>query len=146
MSLPDNLNSQTRGEPWYKDGVQFTCETGCTRCCGGAPGDVFISRAELDAIAAHLNEPVADFERKQVRHYPSGRMSLKERRNGECVLLTEEGCSVYEARPQQCRDFPFWPEVMKSVFSWIKEADRCPGINVGETHAAPKISEMLKRQ
>jgi len=132
--------------PWYKSGVKFSCQSGCVRCCGGAPGDVFVSRAEVDAIAAHMNIPVQEFEDSFVRHYSSGRMSLTERRNGDCILLNEKGCGVYDVRPQQCRDYPFWPEVMKSVFAWIKEADRCPGINVGEIHAAPKIADLLRSQ
>ena len=57
-----------------------------------------------------------------------------------------QGCGIYDVRPKQCRDYPFWPEVMKSVFSWVKEAQRCPGINDGEINPAPKISELLKSQ
>ncbi|HLX63072.1 MAG TPA: YkgJ family cysteine cluster protein [Planctomycetota bacterium] len=132
--------------PWYKSGVQFSCQPGCVRCCGGAPGDVFVSREEIDAIAAFMNLPVQEFEDSFVRHYSSGRMSLTERRNGDCILLNEKGCSVYSVRPKQCRDYPFWPEVMKSVFSWIREAERCPGINVGEHHPAPKLVEILQSQ
>lgn len=139
-------DERLRDDPWYKSGVRFTCQPGCVRCCGGAPGDVFVSRAEIDAIAAFMQVSVREFEDSFVRHYSSGRMSLTERRNGDCVLLNEKGCSVYAVRPQQCRDYPFWPEVMKSVFAWIKEAEKCPGINVGELHAAPKIAEMVKRQ
>ncbi|MEI6231716.1 MAG: YkgJ family cysteine cluster protein [Planctomycetota bacterium] len=134
--------------PWYKGGVKFTCQSGCVRCCGGAPGDVFVTREEVDAIAAFKAIPVQEFEDKFVRHYYSlKRMSLTERRNGDCILLdSAKGCSVYDVRPKQCRDYPFWPEVMKSVFSWIKEADRCPGIQVGEVHEAPKIADLLRSQ
>ncbi len=134
-------------DPWYKRGVKFTCQSGCVRCCGGAPGDVFVSREEVNAIAAFMKLPLREFEDSYVRHYSSGLMSLTERRNGDCILLDPtKGCSVYDVRPQQCRDYPFWPEVMKSVFSWIKEADRCPGIQVGEVHEAPKIADLLKSQ
>jgi uncharacterized protein len=134
-------------ELWYKDGVKFSCQFGCTRCCGGAPGDVFITDAEAEAIAGVLKMPLDEFHNQLVRHYSSGKMSLKERRNGDCVLLEPgKGCTVYSARPQQCRDYPFWPEVMKSPFAWIREAQRCPGINVGETHSAPKIVDLLKTQ
>ena len=131
---------------WYQDGLRFTCQSGCARCCGGAPGDVFVTREEIDAIAARMNIAVAEFEDSYVRHYSSGKMSLIEKRNGDCILLDEKGCSAYAARPKQCRDFPFWPEIMKSPFAWLKEAQRCPGIGVGELHDAPKILELLKSQ
>jgi uncharacterized protein len=134
-------------ETWFKDGVNFSCQPGCVRCCGGAPGDVFISDEELRAIAGFLKMPPEDFDASYVRHYSSGKMSLTERRNGDCILLDGgKGCSVYSVRPQQCRDYPFWPEIMKSPFAWLREAQRCPGINTGETHHAPKILELLKSQ
>ena len=33
-------------------------------------------------------------------------LSLNEQSDGCCVFLTGQGCSVYEARPEQCRNFP----------------------------------------
>src|ERR1700710_2942749 len=115
---PDFITDQMLADdPWYKQGVKFSCQAGCVRCCGGAPGDVFVSSDEINAIAAFLKIPVQEFEDIFVRSYSSGRKSLTERRNGDCILLNERGCSVYGVRPKQCRDYPFWPEVMKSVFS-----------------------------
>lgn len=132
---------------WFSEGVKFSCQPGCVRCCGGAPGDVFVTQQEINAIAAHVKLSVREFEDSFVRHYSSGKMSLIEQRNGDCILLDSgKGCSVYDVRPKQCRDYPFWTEVMRSPFSWLKEAQRCPGINVGEDHAAPKIIELLKTQ
>ena len=133
-------------EPWYSAGVLFSCQSGCTRCCGGAPGDVFVSAEEIAAIAASMELPIQEFEYSFVRHYSNGRNSLIERHNGDCIFLTEKGCGIYGVRPKQCRDYPFWPEIMKSMFAWVREAQRCPGISVGEHHPAPKITEMLKSQ
>lgn len=146
-----DLNLAPGGEnssaPWYAQGVKFTCQSGCTRCCGGAPGDVWVSDAEVRAIAEFMHLPVAEFEKKYVRlYFMSGRKSLKELANGDCVMLRKNGCGIYSVRPKQCRDYPFWPEVMKNVFNWVTEAQRCPGINEGELHSAPKIAEMLKTQ
>ena len=132
---------------WAGEGVRFTCQAGCTRCCGGAPGDVFVTQDEIDQIAAFLKIDKSEFEDSFVRHYSSGLMSLTERPNGDCVMLEAQGCSVYSVRPKQCRDYPFWPEIMKSRFSWLKEAQRCPGINVGnELYSVPKIANLLKSQ
>ena len=44
-------------DPWYQDGLRFTC-TRCGNCCTGAPGYVWVTPAELEALAAHLGEPV----------------------------------------------------------------------------------------
>ncbi|MBI3829632.1 MAG: YkgJ family cysteine cluster protein [Planctomycetes bacterium] len=132
--------------PWFAEGVRFTCQPGCRRCCGGAPGDVWVTEAEIAAIAEYMKLAPDEFERSYLRRYASGRASIRERSNGDCVLLDEKGCSVYPARPKQCRDYPFWPEVMATPFAWIAEMNRCPGIGDGELHEAPKIVDLLKTQ
>jgi len=33
-------------------------------------------------------------------------LSLTERPDGSCFFLKENRCTCYEARPEQCRDFP----------------------------------------
>ena len=81
-----------------------------------------------------------------MRHYSSGKQSLRERANGDCVLLDGKGCSSYAVRPQQCRAYPFWPEVVKSREAWLREARRCPGIGVGELHSAEAILAIVKSQ
>lgn len=138
MSVPE--------APWFKDGLRFECVSGCTRCCRGEPGDVFVTREELAAIAKLLGEEPAAFEDRCVRHYSSGKLSLKERKNGDCVLLNATGCTAYAARPRQCRDFPFWPEVVESPASWLRESRRCPGIDSGPLHDAAFICQTLLRQ
>ena len=131
---------------WFKDGVRFSCQSGCTRCCGGAPGDVFVTAEEIAAIAQLLKIEPTEFEASYVRHYSSGKMSLTERPNGDCVMLDGKGCGIYSARPKQCRDYPFWSEIMEGPFAWLREAQRCPGINVGALHDAPRILKLLNVQ
>ncbi|HYG73870.1 MAG TPA: YkgJ family cysteine cluster protein [Planctomycetota bacterium] len=147
MSSPARAENSGALQTWFAEGVKFSCITGCVRCCGGAPGDVFITQEELKKIAAFMKMDEREFTDSFVRQYSSGKMSLTEKRNGDCVLLDEKkGCSVYDVRPKQCRDYPFWPEIMKSPFAWLREAQRCPGIGEGEVHTAPKIAELLKNQ
>lgn len=36
------------------------------------------------------------------------RLALREETNGACALLdSDNSCSIYECRPQQCSDFPY---------------------------------------
>ena len=132
--------------PWFACGLRFTCLPGCRRCCGGAPGDVWVTDAERGALARQLGMEREEFERRYVRHYASGRASLRERYSGECVLLDEQGCSAYPVRPQQCRDYPFWPEVLASPLDWEAEKRRCPGLDQGALHSAPEIERILATQ
>jgi len=131
---------------WFQNGLRFSCQPGCVRCCCGAPGDVFITDEELRSLAAHLDIPFEEFDNQYVRHYSSGRKSLLERANGDCVLLAGSGCSVYAVRPQQCRAYPFWPEILRRRATWLREARRCPGVNAGALHGPEAILAALKSQ
>src|SRR6476660_8667816 len=111
-------------EPWYGDGLKFTCST-CGNCCTGGPGFVFISKEEIGRLAGHLGLTVYEVVERYCRKI-DGQFSLVERRNArgeyDCIFLKEippemgnEGqvrqtrrvCGVYEARPLQCRTWPF---------------------------------------
>jgi Fe-S-cluster containining protein len=86
-----------------------TCEG---RCCTGESGYIYVTKTEIENISELLGLSVNDF----VREYLFKKMykySIKERKVGdsyECVFYNKEsnGCSIYEARPSQCRTFPFW--------------------------------------
>ncbi len=67
--------------------------------------------------------------------------------NGEdCSFLKNKRCSIYSARPMQCRTWPFWPETM-SAKSWKKDVmGFCPGVNKGPVRTADEIKSALKQQ
>ncbi len=117
--------------PWYRDGLKFKC-TGCGDCCTGAPGFVWVTNAEIAALAAAIGIDAAEFERRYVRKVGI-RKSLKEWSNGDCVFFHTESrtCQVYEARPRQCRTWPFWPSNLASPATWADTAERCSGCNRG---------------
>jgi Fe-S-cluster containining protein len=126
-------------QPWYQDGLRFKC-TGCGQCCTGSPGHVWVSPSEAEAIAEQLNISVEEFIKKYTRRV-GNRLSLTERRrsdnNYDCVFLDGKRCTIYEARPTQCRTYPWWPENIKTSREWKAEAVRCEGINHPD---APLIS------
>ena len=50
-----------------------------------------------------------------------------------CIYLDgEKKCTVYEARPAQCRSFPFWAENVRSDRSWQLTVSSCPGLDSEE--------------
>jgi hypothetical protein len=66
---------------------------------------------------------------------------------GDCMFL-ENGnrCGVYEARPEQCRTWPFWPENMKAKI-WRREIQSyCPGVGKGRLHTREEIEKILESQ
>src|SRR5271154_6804310 len=96
------------GKPWFKDGLRFRC-TGCGDCCTGAPGFVWVNAAEIADLAKAQGLEVAQFEERYVRRVGI-RRSLIEYDNGDCVFFDNQTrkCTVYDARPRQCRTWPFW--------------------------------------
>jgi len=127
-----------RGREWYADGLRFEC-TMCGACCTGPPGYVKFRKDEAERMAAHIGVDVETFYKKYTRRTSHGR-SLKEVRTEQgldCVFLDRESvpgkaiCSVHEARPSQCRTFPWWPENLKSRSAWERLARTCEGVDRG---------------
>ncbi|HOX06721.1 MAG TPA: YkgJ family cysteine cluster protein [Planctomycetota bacterium] len=125
------------GGPWYAAGLAFECQR-CRKCCGGEPGYVWIDETELGRLAAEMGLNPQHFRSAYCRKV-FGRISLRERADGDCVLLGPEGCTVYASRPLQCRTFPFWPEHVESPEAWERLAQSCPGVNRGRVHPAGEI-------
>jgi len=116
---------------WYHEGLKFKC-TGCGGCCTGAPGYVWVNKAEIEAMAAALSLAPGEFKRRFVRKIGI-RHSLIEYDNGDCVFFSKEtkGCTLYDCRPRQCRTWPFWPSNIRSERAWEETAAECPGCNRG---------------
>ena len=114
--------------------LRFSC-TACGRCCkhDGARA-VLVSADEVAAIARHAAAPPAQF----VRRLPEeGQHALQSRSDGACVFLTPaKRCGVYEARPTQCRAYPFWAETT-SPLGWLRESARCEGIALTAASGVP---------
>jgi len=63
-----------------------------------------------------------------------------------CRFLENKKCTIYQARPTQCRTWPFWPELMNAR-SWAKEvAGFCPGVGKGRVWTENEIRRQLKLQ
>ena len=126
--------------PWYKDGLSFKC-TGCGQCCTGSPGYVWVNESEAQAIADALKIDLETFVKKYTRRI-GNRLSLKENsKTYDCVFLKDLKCTIYTARPKQCRTFPWWPENLESREAWEEAKSRCEGIEHAEAPLIP-LSEI----
>ena len=126
---------------WYKDGLRFEC-TQCGRCCTGAPGYVWVTRAEVAELAKFLNVTLEKFAQRFVRKV-GRRYSLIEKANNDCVFY-DGGCTVYPVRPRQCRTYPFWPENLKSRHAWDELEDECPGVGQGKLYPLEEIQIIVR--
>lgn len=129
---------------WYAQGLRFEC-TQCGRCCGGAPGYVWVNQEEIERLAATLGMKVEQFERRYVRRVGI-RRSLKELANGDCVFLDAHSrrCQVYAARPRQCRTWPFWDSNIRTPEAWKQTCEVCPGSGHGPLYQIEQIEQQRK--
>lgn len=134
---------------FYSEGLQFEC-TQCGHCCRHEPGYVFLSENDLNQLLKYLSISQDEFVKKYCRIVDVGffkRISLIEKPNNDCIFWQNGlGCSVYNARPLQCRSYPFWHAVVDSEESWKEETDSCPGMNRGKLHSEEEILEWLKKR
>ena len=131
--------------PWYADGLRFTCSQ-CGDCCTGAPGFVWVNGAEIAALANEVTKgDVDEFERLYVRKVGI-RKSLVEFPNGDCVFFDSQTrkCGVYNARPRQCKTWPFWDSNLKSPEHWEAAQRACPGCGKGNLYELSQIEDQRK--
>ena len=84
----------------------FRC-SGCGECCRWT-GAVLLEGFDLPRLAAHLGLTEQEFIDRHTRLAPNRRqLALLDQADGSCAFLKGAQCSVYEARPEQCRTFPF---------------------------------------
>ncbi len=78
----------------------------CNECCR-QPGFVYLKQGEAEVIAEYLKISVYDFTDQYCDLQDKQKLTLKKGAAETCVFLTAEGCSVHEAKPAQCKEFPF---------------------------------------
>lgn len=132
-------------EPWYRDGLRFQCSQ-CGDCCTGAPGFVWVNKAEVEALAAEVELEVDAFREKYTRQV-GARTSLYEHENGDCVFFDNVArkCTVYDARPRQCRTWPFWDSNLASQRDWNRTCSVCPGSGQGKLYTLEQIETQRKQ-
>jgi Fe-S-cluster containining protein len=137
---PDPAGSAS--QPWFEDGLRFKC-TGCGKCCTGASGNVYLSQADIERLAAFLQLPAGRFVRDYTRLVKGRRALVNRSGSTDCIFLREKTCSVYEARPTQCRAYPWWLSNIHDPESWAEAAQVCEGIDHPEAPVIP-ASEILE--
>jgi Fe-S-cluster containining protein len=131
----DRVDPGSRGVVPFR----FACHR-CGHCCSGSGGYVWLEPGDTESLARSLGMTEATFVATCVRDVVdprSGRRGLALREvdagdaGGRCVLLEGSNtCRAYDARPAQCRAFPYWPSVLADRVAFERARATCPGIAV----------------
>jgi len=91
-------------------------------------------------MASAIDVPVDEFYEKYTRKVGI-RYSLIEYSNGDCVFFDNKSrrCNVYEARPRQCRTWPFWNSNIRTEEAWQETCEACPGSGKGKLVSLEEI-------
>ena len=107
---------------------------------------MWVTDAEIQAIAAEIEMDAENFEDQYIRKIGI-RKSLKEFPNGDCFLFDNQTrkCTVYAARPQQCKTWPFWDSNLQSPDTWAETCAQCPGSGKGKLYQLEEIEQQRKQ-
>ena len=118
-----------------KEGFNFSfnpkaCEECGGKCCTGESGYIWVTPIEMQKIANLLKISVDELKSNfliKVGYKFSIKEKELDKNNYACWFFDEKTamCKIYEARPNQCRTFPFWDFFKNNVEVVKKE---CPGI------------------
>ncbi len=110
---------------------------------------IFLTKNDRMKLSAFLKKPINSFAQKS--HFAFTRFMGKgwqwhlKLKADTCQFLKEGKCSVYEARPTQCKTWPFWSELM-DIKNWLKAGEECPGIGMGPELSEDEVTEKLLEQ
>ncbi|NHJ19297.1 MAG: YkgJ family cysteine cluster protein [Candidatus Lokiarchaeota archaeon] len=153
-----------------ENGIEFSCQM-CGECCRGFDeGEVYLYQEDIERLIKSLNltkkselkkfaktylkvvddsflwkEPGA--ERGRTYRYKS--LGFKFRGDDEhCQFLIDKICSIHEARPFQCRCFPFWQMLVSNRKNFINYSKKCPGLKdlKGHYYSKEEILEWANKE
>ena len=115
----DAVVSEITGDVWSR----IDC-TECAHCCKTM--QVEVNAADIDRLAAHLALSKPAFAKRYLR---TAEDNAKVINTVPCPFLGEDNrCTVYEHRPEACREFPFLdkPDFRSRSLLMLTNLHNCP--------------------
>ncbi len=84
-------------------------------------GSVLVSRYDIRRLARHLGLRPAEFEEKHiVKVTRAGKKRIKSAEDTCQFLGADRTCTVYEARPTDCRGYVCWDQDDTTVYDYAR--------------------------
>ena len=88
----------------YREVLQRIDCTQCANCCKQVTPH--LGPTDVSRIARHLGLRPSEFTRRYLKQDPAAHGEGLVLNCQPCAFLKDKSCSVYEARPRDCRSFP----------------------------------------
>jgi Fe-S-cluster containining protein len=153
-----------------ENGIEFSCQK-CGACCRGfKEGEVYLYKDDIARLAKLLNLTSKAGLRKFAKEYlkvvsdsffwkEPGAAKGKTYRyktlgfkftgdDEHCHFLKDNECTIHEARPFQCRCFPFWKMLVSNRKNFVNYSKKCPGLKVlkGKRYTREEILDWATKE
>ena len=129
----------------YPPAVHFQC-TKCGKCCGDTKQKtrhILLLKTEAEQIATATSQPTSQFTAKIKDKAPYS-YEMKKTKDGKCVFLENNRCTIYSARPLICRFYPFELKIAHSGKHTFLYTLECSGINKGPILSKNYFRKLLR--
>lgn len=141
---------------FLENGIEFSCQM-CGDCCRGLKeGEVYLFKDDIRRLVQHLKlkgeQGYREFakkylkviedsfkwrapEEKKAKTYKFKTLAFKFAGKDEhCHFLKDNICTVHQARPFQCRCFPFWKMMVTNKKNLLNYSKKCKGLQILKGH------------
>lgn len=153
-----------------ENGIRFSCQT-CGDCCRGLnEGEVYLYKDDIVRLANHLDMKGKkglknfskkylkvindrffwrDIDAKKGKTYRFKTLGFAFKGDDDhCHFLKKNMCILHEARPFQCRSFPFWQMMVSSSKNFQDYTKKCKGLQIlkGKFYSKEEILNWAKSE
>jgi Fe-S-cluster containining protein len=99
---------------------------------------------EVEQIAKAASQPISKFAARIKGKAPYSYEMKKRVKDGKCVFLENDQCSIYSLRPLICRFYPFELKLLTRQKFKFLFTEECLGINKGQKLSASYFKRLLR--
>jgi Fe-S-cluster containining protein len=103
-------------------------------------------KREAELVSGAISQSIEEFATEVESREPYVYEMRKTGKEGKCVFLENNQCTIYSLRPLICRFYPFELRVTSNGRHEFRHTEECPGVGKGKQPLKKSFFESLLRQ